>query len=90
MVKEGDCVAIFHSIQRVMKAEKQLLEQELDILLIPVPRRLSADCGMAIRFSLESLEQIISALDQINMQIAEIWLMRDGEFEQIGLKEADL
>lgn len=83
MVKEGDCVAIFHSIQRVMKAEKQLLEQELDILLIPVPRRLSADCGMAIRFSQESLDSVVAALGQINMQIAEIWLMRDGEFEQL-------
>ena len=83
MVKEGDCVAIFHSIQRVMKAEKQLLAREQDILLIPVPRRLSADCGMAIRFPLESLASVRSALGQINMQIAELWLMRDGEFEQL-------
>lgn len=83
MVNEGDCVAIFHSIQRVMKAEKQLLARELDILLIPVPRRLSADCGMAIRFSLSSLVAVKDALSQIDMQIAEIWLMRDGEFEQM-------
>jgi Putative Se/S carrier protein-like len=83
MVKEGDCVAIFHSIQRVMKAEKQLLAREQDILLIPVPRRLSADCGMAIRFPLESLASVRSALDQINMQIAELWLMKNGEYEQL-------
>lgn len=83
MVNEGDCVAIFHSIQRVMKAEKQLLGQQLDILLIPVPRRLSADCGMAIRFSLGSLDAVKAALSKIDMQIAETWLMQDGEFRRL-------
>jgi len=90
MICEGDCVAIFHSIQRVMKAEKQLLALNLDILLIPVPRRLSADCGMAIRFSLQSLAVINAALAQVNISIAEIWVMQEGDFRPLDLKEAVL
>lgn len=84
MIREGDCVAIFHSIQRVMKAEKQLLAVDLDILLIPVPRRLSADCGMAIRFSLQTLAAVKVVLDQVNIPIAEIWVMQEGDFRLLS------
>lgn len=83
MVKEGDYVAIFHSIHRVMKAEKILLAQQLDILLIPVPRQLSADCGMAIRFAQESFDQVVGALRKANMESAEIWLKRSGQFQRL-------
>jgi len=51
MVREGDLVAIFNSIHRVMKAEKALKQAGVDILLIPVPRQLASDCGLAIRYS---------------------------------------
>ena len=63
MVREGDLVAIFHSIHRVMQAEKVLKQAGADILLIPAPRKLSADCGLAIRFvpAMQSLvEEILS------------------------------
>jgi hypothetical protein len=51
MVREGDLVAIFHSIHRVMKAEKVLKQAGADILLIPVPRQLASDCGLSLRYS---------------------------------------
>ena len=83
MVEEGDCVAIFHSIHRVMKAEKLLLSLAMDILLIPVPRRLSADCGMAIRFPSALLDDVRAALDDKAITIAEIWQMKDGEYLEV-------
>ncbi|MDD2338099.1 MAG: DUF3343 domain-containing protein [Geobacteraceae bacterium] len=61
MVREGDLVAIFNSIYRVMKAEKLLKEHRLDMLLIPVPRSLASDCGLAIRYA-EADHQSISAV----------------------------
>lgn len=88
MVDDGDYVAIFHSIHRVMKAEKYLLGQGLDILLIPVPRSLSADCGMAIRFSQEALESVARVLCQVSLGNAEFWQKQDGEFYRIEMKEA--
>jgi hypothetical protein len=51
MVHEGDRVAIFHSVHKVMKAEKLLKLAKVEMLLIPVPRELSSDCGLAIRFA---------------------------------------
>jgi hypothetical protein len=62
MVKEGDYVAIFNSVHRVMKAEKLLKGENLPILLIPAPRALSADCGLAIRYAAADREQVEALL----------------------------
>jgi len=83
VVEEEDCVAIFHSIHRVMQAEKILLEQQLKVLLIPVPRLLSADCGMAIRFAHGQLESVQTGLQSAGMESAEIWLKRQGRYVRL-------
>jgi len=83
VVLEGDCVAIFHSIHRVMKAEKILQSQGLDFLLIPVPRQLSADCGMAIRFSRELRSAVETALGAAGLAISELWLMESGKYRRL-------
>ena len=49
-----------------MKAEAVLKRHHLEILLIPAPRALSTDCGLAIRFSstlYAAVFQILSAED---------------------------
>lgn len=84
MVNDGDCVAIFHSIHRVMKAEQVLLDEGLDILLIPVPRQLSADCGMALRFPGDLLDQIRARLMREALPMAEVWQMQNGCFRAVS------
>ncbi len=83
MVFEGDCVAIFHSIHRVMKAEKILQNRGLDFLLIPVPRQLSADCGMAIRFSRTIQTAVENALSDGELAMSELWLMEGGTYRRL-------
>ena len=83
MVSDGDCVAIFHSIHRVMKAEKVLKTGGVDILLIPVPRQLSSDCGLAIRFTAESRPELERVLGEAGLAIAEIWQKQAGSFSQL-------
>jgi len=66
MVKEGDYIAVFNSIHRVMKAEQFLKERRLPILLIPAPRSVSSDCGLAIRYAEEDrmvIEESLAAAD---------------------------
>lgn len=84
MVKEGDFVAIFHSIHRVMKAEKQLKAAKTDILLIPVPRELSSDCGLAIRIKGEQREQVLALLDEAGLAPAELHRRGTGGFTEVG------
>lgn len=62
MVNEGDYVAIFNSVHRVMKAEKLLKGAKLPMLLIPAPRVLNSDCGLAIRYSETDRPQIEALL----------------------------
>lgn len=44
-----ELVLIFRGTHQVMSAEKQLKKAGVPMRLIPVPRRLSSDCGLAIR-----------------------------------------
>lgn len=62
MIEEGHLLAVFNSAHRVMKAESILKGLNLPILLIPAPRKLLTDCGLAIRFSEDIRESIMEEL----------------------------
>jgi len=65
---EGFGVATFHSTHAVMRAEKILKEAGLEeVRLIPVPRQVSSDCGVTVRFLLSDLErarELLMALEE--------------------------
>ena len=73
MVRDGDYVAIFNSIHRVMEAERLLKEQHLKILLIPAPRALAADCGLAIRYAQEARSAVEEALAGAGLSPRELY-----------------
>jgi hypothetical protein len=80
MVRENDLIAIFHSIHRVMKAEKVLKTGGADILLIPVPRQLSADCGLAIRFAPQERQKVEELLRQDGLLPTELYRRQGDDF----------
>ena len=80
MVKENDFVAIFHSIHRVLKAEKILKSAKVNFLLIPVPRQLASDCGLALRFSPEDKDELLAVLAAENLPPVELHQRRDGAY----------
>ena len=41
-------IITFASVHFVMKAEKMLKEKAIKVRLVPTPRKISSDCGMAI------------------------------------------
>ena len=83
MVQEGHLLAVFNSAHRVMKAESRLKSRGLAILLIPAPRSLQTDCGLAIRFSEDDRAGIISALEQEELLPEFISRFTAGEFVKI-------
>jgi Protein of unknown function (DUF3343) len=83
MVREAELVAIFHSVHRVMKAEKVLKLAGLDILLIPVPRQLSSDCGLAIRYAPSIQSAVEALLEKEGLLPAEIYRRQGVGFEQV-------
>jgi hypothetical protein len=64
MVQEGDYLAVFNSAHRVMKAESLLKSRGFSILLIPAPRQLMTDCGLALRISPEIRGEVLQVLEE--------------------------
>lgn len=80
MVRENDYIAIFHSIHRVMKAEKILKGVSVAIQLIPAPRQISSDCGLALRYAPEDAEQVRDLLTAQGLPPAEVYQYQGGKF----------
>lgn len=70
MIQEGDYLAVFNSAHRVMKAESILKSRGLSILLIPAPRQLMTDCGLALRISSEIKDEVLRILTAEQLQPA--------------------
>jgi len=83
VVNEGDYVAIFNSIHRVMEAEKLLKERRLSILLIPAPRALAADCGLAIRYAEEVRPEVEAVLSEAGLMPRELYRKQGDAFIKI-------
>ena len=80
MVSEGHLLAVFNSAHRVMKAESSLKSIGLPILLIPAPRKLQTDCGLAIRFNEEDRLGVMAALEREGLLPEFISRLKAGEY----------
>ena len=77
------CVFVFESIHRVMKAEKLLKGKGIKIDLIPVPREISSDCGVAIELSEDSETIALCILEENKISIMECFIKNPkGKFEK--------
>ncbi len=57
-------IITFQSTHQVLKTEKILQKEGVDFDIIPVPKQISADCGMAIRIEMESIKRIERILEE--------------------------
>jgi hypothetical protein len=55
-------VMLFKSVSYALKAEKILKREGLPHKLIPVPKQISSDCGICLRFELKDRQDIEAAL----------------------------
>ncbi len=77
------CVFIFESIHRVIKAEKLLKGKGIKIDLIPVPREISSDCGVAIELSEDSETEALSILKENRVSVMDCYVRNlSGGFEK--------
>jgi hypothetical protein len=65
-------VALFHTNSAVLRAEKILLREGFTIKLIPVPRHLSSDCGIALRFDQSVETRVREILEAANVPLDSI------------------
>lgn len=80
MVNDQDYVAIFHSIHRVLRAEQLLKQRQVPFLLIPVPRKLTSDCGLALRIAPAQLAAVFAVLAETGLLPPELYQLRAGNY----------
>ncbi|MEW6519128.1 MAG: DUF3343 domain-containing protein [Thermodesulfobacteriota bacterium] len=71
------CVVILFSIHFVLKAEKLLKANGISHDVIPVPREISSDCGMAVEFPCLAKERVLELLSSAGLRIAGLY-SREG------------
>lgn len=61
---EDFCIIAFDSTHHAIASEKILLENGLQIRIIPVPREVTANCGLSIRFNIEDFDAVRALTSQ--------------------------
>jgi hypothetical protein len=76
-------VFLFSSIHYVMRAEKLLKGRGIKVDLIPVPREISSDCGVAIELPSNSEGEALDLLEENKVSILECYTRgQGGRFEK--------
>lgn len=61
-------VVVFRSSHLAVRAEKVIAKLDIECKLIPVPRHLSSDCGVALRFRLPDFDRVQAALADAHVE----------------------
>jgi hypothetical protein len=78
-----EIVLIFQGTHQVMSAEKYLKKAGVPMRLIPVPRRLTSDCGLAIRIFLPDRDRAKKVLSGSGILPQSVHILRnEGMYEE--------
>ena len=72
----------FESTHMAIKSEKILLEEKLEVRIIPVPREITASCGLALKISKEDFKRGLELLKCNNIELSGCYSVK-----KIGLKK---
>ena len=84
MSSQLNAVMIFHSIHKIMKAEKVLRKANLTVRLMPVPRQLSSDCGLSVAFRLKDFETARSCLEAAKCTFEEVYVLEGDTYKRLA------
>ncbi len=80
--QEKTIVFVLYSIHNVMKAEKVLRSHDVLFDTIPVPKEISADCGMAILVAQGDRQKVLNILVESCIDVKEVYLRECGRYEK--------
>lgn len=52
----------FNSTNNAMRAEKELKNKDIEVKVLPVPREITASCGLSIKIKEEDLDKVREVL----------------------------
>ena len=80
----GEIVLIFRGTHQVLSAEKHLKKAGVPMRLIPVPRRLTSDCGLAIRLVPSARDRARDVLSVAGLLPHSVHILRqEGGYDQV-------
>jgi hypothetical protein len=74
------CAAVFESIHFVMRGEKILKGAGLVTDVVPIPREISSDCGMALVFGCQDRDRVEQLLDAESLKVVGVYRLRRGRY----------
>jgi len=77
------CAAVLEAIHYVIKGEKILKGAGLRIDVIPVPREISSDCGMALEFSCHDRDRVERLLADADITAVRIYALQKGQYAEV-------
>jgi len=66
-------VVLFHGTSSALQAEKAAKMAGFDVKLIPTPRELSSDCGLALRFNWSQAAELQGVLKERHVEYVVAW-----------------
>lgn len=72
----------FNSTHSAIRAEKELIASGISVRIIPVPREITANCGLAIKLNLEDLKVVREILANNNIEVSGYYYVK-----KIGLNK---
>lgn len=72
-MKDNYSVVIFYSTSAAIRAESLAQKVNLKVKLIPVPRHLSSDCGICLKFNNENQQSIKKILAEKKIEYDDIY-----------------
>ena len=63
---------LFHTTSSAMQAQKVLTSKGYRVIMIPTPRQLSSDCGIAVRFNWQEQAEVKEMLDKGGVEVQAI------------------
>lgn len=78
------CAAVLETIHYVIKGERVLKRAGLAIDVIPVPRRISPDCGMALAFPCDEQERVERLLAEQGIRVTGIYRLHKDRYSRLS------
>ncbi|MFO7820376.1 MAG: DUF3343 domain-containing protein [Halanaerobacter sp.] len=69
MTEEVYNLLVFNSTHHALEAEDRLKERNYEIMVVPVPPEISANCGIAVKFS-ENEAEVLSLVEESTVETA--------------------
>lgn len=79
-----DYYLVFYSTHHLLRAEKQCLAEGIPVTLVPIPREITSDCGMAVKFPARYLEKMVALVSAAGLSHAGIFALEAGKARRIA------